>query len=64
MEPVTVGEWFWILLFLSIPVLNIILIIVWSMGISANQSLVNFSQAILLWFVVGFLLVILFGIFR
>ncbi len=64
MEPVTFGEWFWILLLLSIPILNIILIIVWSLGISAKPSVVNFSQATILWFVVSFLLVILFGILR
>ena len=63
MKPISVNKWFWILLLLSIPIINIILVIAWAMKQgTTNQNLINFSRAILLWVVVCMAIAILLNI--
>ena len=61
MEPVTVKEWFLLLLLFGIPLVNIIILIIFATG-NAKPSLVNYSRAILLWFAVGVGLAFLGGL--
>lgn len=42
-----------------IPLVGIIVIIVWAIG-SSNKNKTNFCRAIILWWVIGFLLVVIF----
>jgi len=62
MEPVTTKEWFFILLLLAIPLVNIIFLIIYATNNNVKPSLTNYARAILLWFAVGFGLAILLGI--
>lgn len=61
MEPVTVKEWFLLLLLFAIPIVNVIVLIVFATG-NAKPSLVNYSRAIFLWFAVGLGLALLIGV--
>ena len=63
MKPITVRQWFWILLLLSIPILNIILILYWAYSDkTTNQNLTNFSRAILLWILIAISIALLVSI--
>ena len=59
MEPVGVWEWFLLILLFTIPLVNIIAIIVIACG-AGKPSVVNFCRASLIWFAIGFSLAILF----
>lgn len=61
MEPVTVGEWFWLILLLAIPLVNIIAIIVFASGVG-KQSLINLCRAYLIWFCIGVGIAILYAL--
>lgn len=61
MEPVTVGEWFWLILLFAIPLVNIIAFIVFASG-AGKQSLVNLCRAYLMWFCVGLALAIILAL--
>jgi hypothetical protein len=50
--PMTTGDWFFTLLLLAIPVLNLILYIVWASG-SGNRSRVTFCRASIIWLLIG-----------
>lgn len=54
----SVGEWFLSLFLLSIPLVNIIMLIMWATG-DSNDERKNFAKAHLLWFLVVFVLVFL-----
>jgi hypothetical protein len=49
--PMSTGAWFWTLLILAIPVVNLIMYIVWAAGVG-NPSRVTFCRASLLWAVI------------
>ncbi|MGR8979760.1 MAG: hypothetical protein ACU84H_06675 [Gammaproteobacteria bacterium] len=46
-QPMSTGDWFLTLLILALPVVNILMIIVWAMGVG-NINRVNYCRAILL----------------
>ncbi len=55
-------DWFFTLLVLAIPVVNIILYIVWACG-AGNRNRVNFCRASLLWVLLaGIFYLLLFGL--
>ena len=61
--PVSIADWLITLLILLIPVLNIIMLLVWSFKKSTHRSKANFSKAILVLlliivFLVGLILAI------
>lgn len=60
MEPVGVWEWFWLMLLFAIPIVNLIAIIVIARG-KGNPNVVNYCRALLLWFLVGIILALLYG---
>lgn len=65
-EDVSMGEWMWTVLFLCIPVVNIILLFVWAFGGSTNPSKANYCKAQLLWLLILFCLsivLLIIGIF-
>ena len=51
-QPMTTGEWFWTMLIMAVPVLNVIMFIVWALG-SGNRNRVTWCRASLLWTVIG-----------
>lgn len=61
MEPVSVGEWFWLTLLFAIPLVNIIAIIVFASGVG-KPSLVNLCRAYLIWFCIGLVIAIIFAL--
>ncbi len=48
------GEWFVTLLLLGIPLVNLVLLLVWAFGGSANPSKRNFSKAVLAFVLIAF----------
>lgn len=48
-DPVTTGNWVLTLLIAAIPVLNIIMLLVWSFGSSTEKSKSNWAKAQLIW---------------
>ncbi|MEL6457298.1 MAG: hypothetical protein AAFQ91_03450 [Cyanobacteria bacterium J06621_15] len=61
MEPVSLWEWFWIILLFTIPGVNIIAFIICACGVG-KPSVVNYCRACFVWFLVGIGLAILSGI--
>ena len=51
-KPMSVGDWFFSLLVLAIPILNIIMYLVWALGSSGNVNRKNFCMASILWCVI------------
>ena len=49
-------DWFFTQLILSIPLVNIIVLIMWAAGSSGNVNRRNFCRATLLWAVIAFLI--------
>jgi hypothetical protein len=41
-----------ILLLISIPIINIIMLFVWALSSDTNETKSNFAKAVLMWFVV------------
>ncbi len=37
-QPMTTGQWFWTMLIMSVPVVNVIMFIVWALG-NGNRSI-------------------------
>lgn len=50
---VSIGDWMLTTLILMIPLVNLVMILVWTIGIGGtNPSKANFFRAILIWFVI------------
>ena len=50
--PMTVGEWWVVLLILSIPVLNIIMCLFWAFGRPGNVNRRTYCRAFLIWLLI------------
>ena len=61
MEEVGVWEWFWLLLIFSLPIINIIALIIFALG-NGKPSIVNFSRAGLIWAGILFCIGLLIGL--
>jgi len=59
-DTLSVGDWMIILLIISIPVVNIIMLFVWALSSDTNVTKSNFAKAALMWFVVIIILWLLF----
>ncbi len=59
--PLRVGQYIGILLLMIVPILNIILLFVWSFGGSVNPNKKNFARASLILCAIGLILFILAG---
>jgi len=57
---VTIGDWIITFILMAIPVVNIIMIFVWAFGSGAPESKANWAKAVLIWFLIGIVLVVLF----
>jgi hypothetical protein len=57
--PVSVGNWMITLLLASIPVVNVICTLVWAFAGGTHPSKANFAKALLAWFALTILLVLL-----
>ncbi len=59
MAPVVgIGDWFVSLLVTSIPIVNIIVLLVWAFSSGTNPSKANWAKAMLIWVLVGIVLAI------
>lgn len=56
---IKVSEWFITILLLSIPLVNIIVLLMWAFGGSTNLNKSNYAKAALLWVVISIVLGIL-----
>jgi len=52
-KPLTVGEWFIMMLVTAIPVVGIVMLFVWAFSENTNVNKANWAKASLLWLVVG-----------
>lgn len=57
---VSVGDWFVTLLVVSIPIVNLIVLLIWAFGGSTNPNKVTFAKANLIWLAVAIALGIFF----
>jgi Na+/H+-dicarboxylate symporter len=48
----TVGDWMITLLVLSLPLVNIVMLLVWAFSSGGNANRRNYCRATLLWFVI------------
>lgn len=54
--PVTIADWLITLLVLFIPIVNVIMLLIWSFKKSTHRSKANFSKAVLIWLLISTLL--------
>ena len=59
-DTLSVRDWMIVLLLISIPVVNVVMLFIWALSSEANVTKSNFSKAALMWFVV---IVILWFVF-
>ncbi len=59
-QPMTTGAWFLTMLLLSVPLLNLVLIVVWACGVG-NISRVTFCRASILLVVISLLIYLVFS---
>lgn len=59
-RPISVGGWFFTLLILAIPVVNIVMYFIWAFVPAGNINRRNYCRAVLLWFVLGIVLTAIF----
>ena len=50
---VSIGDWFLSLLVTSIPIVNIIVLLVWAFGSTTNPNKSNWAKAMLIWVLIG-----------
>jgi len=50
---VGVGDWVLTILVASIPIVNIIVLLIWAFGSGTNPSKANWAKAMLIWVIVG-----------
>lgn len=55
---VGIGDWFLSLLVTSIPIVNIIVLLVWAFGSSTNPSKANWAKAMLIWVLIGIIIAV------
>lgn len=55
-RPVAVGEWMVTMLLMSIPIVNLILLLVWAFSGNTAVSKCNWAKASLLWMLIGMVL--------
>jgi heme/copper-type cytochrome/quinol oxidase subunit 2 len=51
-DTLSVGDWMIILLLITIPVVNLIMLFLWALSSDTNVTKSNFAKAALMWFVV------------
>ena len=59
--PMTIGDWMITMPVLAIPVVNIIMYLVWGFGSSGNTSRKTYCQATMLWVLILFGAILVFG---
>lgn len=52
-QVISVGEWVLYLFLFSIPVINIIVMVIWAFGNEPNPTKKNFARASLIWIVIA-----------
>ena len=57
----TLGNWLLIMLLVSIPCVNIIVLLIWSFGHNVSTTKKNYSRAMLIFMVVGLIIGIIFS---
>lgn len=57
---VSVGDWMITILIMVFPIVNIVMLFVWSFSSSTPKSKANWAKATLIWMAIGFLVLILF----
>ncbi|OOR90827.1 hypothetical protein B0181_04305 [Moraxella caviae] len=62
-KPISLGEWLLTLLILSIPVVNIIALLIWAFSRSTNPSKSNFAKAQLIFIVLVIIFAAAFALF-
>lgn len=60
-QPLSVGQYLGMFLLMIIPIVNIILVLVWSFGGSVNPNKKNYARATLVLFAISILLMIISG---
>jgi heme/copper-type cytochrome/quinol oxidase subunit 2 len=55
---VTLGDWMITLLLSFLPIVNIVMLFVWSFGSNTNPSKANWAKATLIWMLIGIVLAI------
>jgi len=51
-DTLSVGDWMIVLLLISIPVVNVVMLFIWALSSEVNETKSNFAKAALMWFVV------------
>lgn len=62
-RPLTVNEWFIVILILALPLVNLVMYVYWGFAEGVNVNKRNFCRASMLWAVVGILIAALAVVF-
>jgi phosphatidylserine synthase len=62
-EPISVSNWLLTFIVTAIPILNIVVILYWSLSKNTHPSKMNYARAMILLFVIGVVLYAIFATF-
>ena len=57
---VSIGEWIITFILMAIPIVNFVMVFVWAFGGGASASKANWARAILIFWVIGMILLVMF----
>lgn len=57
---VSIGDWIITMILMIIPLINLIMLFVWAFGSGTPVSKANWAKATLIFYLIGFILVVLF----
>lgn len=59
-KPISLGEWIWTLILSAIPIVNFIMLLVWSFSSGTNRSKKNYARATLILSIIGIIFYVIF----
>lgn len=59
--PITLGSWLLIMLLISIPCVNIIMLLIWAFGRNVSITKKNYSRAMLIFMLIGLVIGLIFS---
>ena len=59
-QPLSVGQWMLNIFLLAIPLVGIIMLFIWAFGGNEPQTKANWAKAMLVWYAIGIVMLILF----
>lgn len=58
---ISTGNWFWTIFVCAVPIINLIMLLIWTFSSNTNENKRNFAKAKLLWVIIASILSFIFS---